>query len=363
MLRFVSFTVFSLATGGCLQGGSFDCVDDPQCLRADDVAGECRLGWCAYPDDDCDSELKFSPHAGNGLAGLCVGVDPDDESASGDPSGQDDGETTATGAAPTSEASATTMTGACAVSCETPPSPCVAAREPCVAATEECTWDPVDAGTVCSGDDLCAVSQCDEAGACMPVSEVDCSGGPCTIGAGVCNPATGECDYEPQAEGTTCDDGDACTEGDACDGAGACVPGPTCPGAPVCGTRTCVGGECVSGNAANGTSCGDLEGDRCCGGTCTNIASDADNCGGCGIVCAPMRPCNGAMETSCLPHPPDGRSGRCECTSDLHCPLGQVCDLASGSGTELRCIPERGRDACPDAQFDYANCGSYCYYD
>lgn len=365
MLRLTLLALFSVAVGGCLQGGSFDCVDESQCLRADDVIGECRLGWCAYPAPECESELKFSAHAGNGLAGLCVGVDTPGSGPGSEVTGQQDVDptTTTTTTSTSTETSTTSTTETCAISCDTPPSPCMAAREPCVAATEACVWDPVDTGTVCSGADLCMVSNCNEAGECLPVSEVDCSGGPCTVGAGVCNPATGECDYDPVSEGTMCDDGNACTEGDTCDGAGACTPGPTCPGAPVCGTRTCVGGECVSGNAANGTSCGELDGDRCCGGACTNVSMDPDNCGGCGIGCAPQRPCNRADEPPCVPVPPFGRSGRCECLTDLHCPVGQVCDLVSGSGTELRCIPEAGRNACPDQEFDYPNCGGYCYYD
>ena len=50
---------------------------------------------------------------------------------------------------------------------------------------------------------------------------VDCSAMDDECNMGVCNPATGDCEQEPLADGTTCDDGDDCTMGDTC-GAGTC---------------------------------------------------------------------------------------------------------------------------------------------
>lgn len=364
MPRLALLALLSTAVFGCLQGGSFDCQDNSPCLRADDVMGMCRLGWCAYPDLECESELRFSPNAGNGLSGLCVGVDGD---AGQDETGPPQDDTNdATDASSSDATTASATTGSCEVPCDAETSPCLAPLAPCVEADAECIYVPLETGSDCSGEDPCSVSNCNELGECVAVSEVDCSGGgPCTIGAGVCNPDTGECDYAVESEGTICDDGSACTEGDTCDDAGQCVPGPSCPGGAVCGTRTCIGGECVAGDMPNGSSCGEQEGDRCCSGACTNIATDEENCGGCEIACAPTQFCIDALAaSSCVPHPAAGTSGRCECTTNLHCPLGQECDLDSQSGTTGRCIPDGEGNACPDAKFEYTiSCGDYCFYE
>ena len=104
--------------------------------------------------------------------------------------------------------------------------------------------------------------------------------GPCTCASGchpvcqTCNPATGQCD--PVANGTACDDGDACTQADTCQ-EGVCTAGTAkvCP-EQECQVGTCnTTGQCAYTNLPYGTACGT-------GGGCQN-----GQCVTCGCSCAP----------------------------------------------------------------------------
>jgi cysteine-rich repeat protein len=77
---------------------------------------------------------------------------------------------------------------------------------------------PCDDGDVCTAPDECT------AGECVGTSEVDCSlDEPCRIG--LCDQEAGGCVIAVLANGTRCNDGDACTIADRC-GDGVCVGGP-----------------------------------------------------------------------------------------------------------------------------------------
>lgn len=113
-----------------------------------------------------------------------------------------------------------------------------------------------------------------------------CSAGSCSSG--------GSSEYESQAcerdtTGASCSDGDACTTGDACDSSGGCGGSQmSCPG----------GGTCSNGVCPPTCSGPDL---AMCNGICTDISSNNNHCGGCGIRC------NAAAGLTC-------ESGSCECT-------------------------------------------------
>jgi hypothetical protein len=108
---------------------------------------------------------------------------------------------------------------------------------------------------------------------------VDC--GPCTCGTGcpqcqTCNPATGLCD--PVANGTGCDDENACTQTDTCQN-GVCVGANPladgqCCGAPNAGTR-CQRGTCVPATATVAECQGR------CGTGSVSICGQAANCPNC----------------------------------------------------------------------------------
>ena len=138
--------------------------------------------------------------------------------------------------------------------------------------TCECTVDPECAayedGDACNGTLHCEAGFCVEAPAtvvvCDPSGDTPCQ-------ANRCDPATGLCTLEPRADGTTCDDRDACTTGDAC-ASGSCTGGArTCHDGNACTTDSCNPATgCVFTN--NTTPCEDgnpcTTPDRCAGGTC-----------------------------------------------------------------------------------------------
>ena len=130
--------------------------------------------------------------------------------------------------------------------------------DPANLAVGSCWTDAECGGSKCVGASICPCgASClvqDKPGACEkpnPCLTVKCgSGGPCAIS--VCNPANGQCEPEPLAAGTACDDGDKCTVGDVCDGSAAavCQPGkkdPACEG-PI---------ACIYGGMGPGKACAD----------------------------------------------------------------------------------------------------------
>lgn len=102
--------------------------------------------------------------------------------------------------------------------------------------------------------------------------------------------------------------------------------------------------------------CGTMSG--CCGGTCTDLSSDRNNCGSCGKVCPPTQVCSGG-QCGC----PPGRTKLCNGTCVISscassgCPNGCTCtqDEAAGnyycanlSGGGSTCTSDCD---CPSGQF------------
>eukprot|EP01060_Flectonema_neradi_P033563 TRINITY_DN5669_c0_g2_i1.p1 TRINITY_DN5669_c0_g2~~TRINITY_DN5669_c0_g2_i1.p1 ORF type:complete len:578 (+),score=143.59 TRINITY_DN5669_c0_g2_i1:53-1786(+) len=124
-----------------------------------------------------------------------------------------------------------------------------------------------------------------------------------------CDPMTGNCEYTPLADGTSCDDNDAFTINDRCQGGfcmgdpDLCVMAPACPDTE-CSTSKCdpATGNCVNTPKADGTMCNDNDifttNDRCLGGNCIG---DPDLC-----VMAPACP-----DTECSTSKCDPATGNC----------------------------------------------------
>jgi len=96
----------------------------------------------------------------------------------------------------------------------------------------------------------------------------------CTVDS--CDPATFQCVHASVADGTNCEDGNACSINDLCQG-GLCFSGPykTCAAIDQChmaGVCTPKTGECSNPYAPNGNSCDDgntcTRGDQCLQGVC-----------------------------------------------------------------------------------------------
>ncbi len=109
-----------------------------------------------------------------------------------------------------------------------------------------------------------------------PCRSIQCGPASACREAGVCDPETGACGYAPVADGTGCDDGDACTQRDLC-AAGACVGSAPviCPAADACHLEARCAPEtglCDRPVLADGTSCDDgdprTELSSCAAGVC-----------------------------------------------------------------------------------------------
>lgn len=364
MLRWFPLVAL-LLSAGCLRGATFDCEVDAQCLRPDDEEGECIDQWCAYFDDDCASELRFSDNASPEVAGTCVnngeGVTSDDSTAV-PPSTTTAAASTSTSTGDGSSSVAST-TGPCLVACDGAPSACFGPDFACAASTEDCTYSPLPEGVVCDDGDPCSQSStCSGLGACIGHDEIVCNDAPsdCFISVGTCDPQTGDCDYTPIGEGEACDDGNACTTGETCDAAGVCGGGEACPSDP-CSPQACVGGRCTPGTMlADGSSCGPDPADRCCGGACTDISTSELHCGGCDTPCAEGFDCESVdLTLSCDPQPA-ATTGRCECAGGGDCPRNQIC-RAGEPNKNNRCAPDVASQCAGEFQ-DVQLCPNYCFY-
>jgi MYXO-CTERM domain-containing protein len=172
----------------------------------------------------------------------------------------------------------------------------------CNPANGTCSNPNATNGTACSDGNACTQKDTCQAGVCTGSNPVICTASDQCHVAGGCNTTTGVCSNPPAANGTTCNDGVACTKQDvctsgscggttytcapgvcqvasACDGTGGCnatnaPPGTACPddGNP-CTADTCnASGSCTHANVADGTSCG--SGKICVAGVCSNVPSD-----------------------------------------------------------------------------------------
>jgi uncharacterized repeat protein (TIGR01451 family) len=141
-----------------------------------------------------------------------------------------------------------------------------------------------------------------------------------------CDPATGLCpENPPKADGSDCDDGDACTRQDGCS-SGACVAGDpvVCPPAGSCQLQ----GTCDPGTGlCNGNSPA-LDGSAC---------DDANAC---------------TASSSC-------QAGSCSGSVTVACPLAQQCEVQGA------CNPLTGGCAANAPKFDGTGCddGDWCTVD
>ena len=192
---------------------------------------------------------------------------------------------------------------------------------------------------------------------------------------GTCNPANGLCSNPNQANGTGCNDGNACSFGDVCTNGVcggtpyACTPtvcqaSSTCNGnggcnvtnlgagsactndGNPCTSDVCDGsGNCTHPAVANGTSCG--AGSVCQGGTC-----QMNTCfiGGVFYASGQLNPanqcqsCNPGASTTSFTNEPSGFG----CSDGNACTLNDTCNGAGSciSGSQLVCTAE---DACHNA--------------
>lgn len=150
---------------------------------------------------------------------------------------------------------------------------------------EGCVHQPTpgacEDGNPCTLDDSCSNGVC----ASGLVNPCD-SQSPCE--AGQCDVATGDCAYLVLANGTACEDGDACSNPDVCE-EGVCQAGPTdsCDDGIACTNDSCEAGE----------GCVNLPGDGACNDNNPCTVDICDPQDGCQHLLAPeFSPCSDGLE-------------------------------------------------------------------
>jgi hypothetical protein len=265
-LRFVP--VAANACGGKPNGTA--CTDGNACTLGDTCqSGSCRPGTptvCPSPDQ-CHTTASCNP-----ATGLCSNPAKADGSAC-------------------SDGNACTQTDTCQSG------RCVGGNPKVCSVLDQCHVAGVCNTTtgVCSNPAKADGSACDDGNACTQTDT--CHSGSCVGGnpkvcaaidqchvPGVCDTATGVCPNPAKADGSACDDGNACTQTDLCQ-SGSCVGGNAkvcaaldqCHIAGVCDATT---GACSNPVKANGSSCDDgnacTQSDSCQNGSC--VGSNAKLC-------------------------------------------------------------------------------------
>lgn len=185
---------------------------------------------------------------------------------------------------------------------------------------------PVGDGTACDDGNICTVDTTCSEGVCVG-SELACEdGNPCTDNA--CEPGLG-CIFPPALDGTTCDDGTACTSDDACfDG--------TCVGAPI---------TCFDSNPCTDDVCDDALGCQFPNNTAPcedgNLCTDGDTCAD--GACVPGGPTNCEDGDACTFDICDEFAG-CVWVPNLNpCCIGgtSICDDSNPCTTDI-CNPADG---------------------
>ena len=225
------------ASGVCKGGTLSACDDGNQCTldACAPATGECSWTWKAGPCDD-GSLCTFNDTC---VGDVCTGVGVDcadsnvctddacdplygtcKHAAVSQPTACDDSNACTDGDVCTGTQCAGTAIGTSMCSDGN-----VCTTDVCSPFDGACSHPPrsgtCDDGNPCTASDTCVAS------ACVGGATNSCEdGNACTVDA--CDPATGTCTHDIAANGTTCDDGIACTA------ASACVSGLCAPAVPRC---------------------------------------------------------------------------------------------------------------------------------
>jgi hypothetical protein len=145
---------------------------------------------------------------------------------------------------------------------------CPASTDQCKVATctaNRCGFGNKADGTACDDGDACTQTDTCQAGACTGGNPVVCTASDQCHVAGTCDPATGTCSNPAKTDGTPCEDGLFCTTGDTCQ-AGVCTGGTSPCNAAQCLTCDEANNQCVN-TCPVGTQC---DGSGNCVNICTN---------------------------------------------------------------------------------------------
>ncbi len=178
-----------------------------------------------------------------------------------------------------------------------------------------CSESPVADGTSCNDENACTLSDSCQSGTCVGRNSVVCTPSDQCHEAGTCDPSTGLCSHPEAPDGTICADGNSCTYNDACS-EGACMGAP-----PMCGNFI-------------------LE----CGEDCDDGGSGLVGCDECDDNCMTIPPAvcgNGILE--CPEECDDGNASNCDdCTTDCLSQVPPVCDNGNFCDGVETCDPVTG---------------------
>jgi len=304
------------ATGVCSNPAKSDgtsCSDDNACTQTDTCqSGVCTPGTDVVcdPPDQCHEagicnpttgECEYAPKQDGTLcddgnactqtdtcqAGVCVGgnpivctaLDQCHEAGVCDPATGICSDPLKTDGAPCDDGNACTQTDTCQAGACMGSNPviCTASDQchdvgTCDPATGQCSNPARANGYPCSDNNACTDTDTCQEGVCTPGTDIVCDPPDQCHEAGICNPTTGLCEYATKQDGTSCNDGNACTQTDTCQ-TGVCVGGNpiTCPAADQCheaGVCNPATGTCDYLPKTDGTSCDD--GNACTVSTCVS---------------------------------------------------------------------------------------------
>lgn len=175
-------------------------------------------------------------------------------------------------------------------------------------------------GTPCTDSNACTQNDTCQSGACVPGTPVVCTALDQCHDIGVCDPANGICSDPAKANGSTCNDGNACTQTDTCqegvctgNNPVVCTASDQCHDAGVCNPNT---GICSNPTKTNGSACNDgnacTQTDTCQSGVCTGINP---------VICSAPDVCH--VAGTCDP-------GTGACTNPS-APYGTICNSQAGA--------------------------------
>jgi RHS repeat-associated protein len=218
----------------------------------------------------------------------------------------------------------------------------------CDPTTGACSNPDAPNGTTCNDGNACTQSDTCQSGACTGSDPVTCAAEDTCHVAGTCNPATGACSTPPAANGTTCSDGNACTQTDTCENGVCTGSNPvTCVASGAChaaGTCDLASGTCSNPTLANGTNCNDgnacTQNDSCESGVCTGsnlvVCAASDSCHTAGTcnpstgACSNPAAANGTpcSDGNACTQTDSCQNGTCTGTNQVICTAPDACHVA-----------------------------------
>jgi hypothetical protein len=151
----------------------------------------------------------------------------------------------------------------------------------CDSATGQCSNPNKPDATSCDDESLCTQTDTCQSGQCIGSYPITCTALDQCHDIGVCDGSTGQCSQPIKANGTSCDDEDACTQEDICE-EGMCIGTTpvTCTALNQChdiGTCNTTTGQCSQPFKVDNSTCDDgnacTDEDKCISGTCQGVGS------------------------------------------------------------------------------------------